>query len=142
MTTIAKNSAGSTLEGSPDNITFTKVAQLKSIKPTGLKLSFVDQTNILTALPFSAQLAARIDSGELDLAGVLDPNNGSQLGLGQLQANRTLAWWKILLSDGTLWSFQGFVAEFLPFDVDIGKAIVFTAKLRISGALNGPLGQA
>jgi hypothetical protein len=141
-TTIAKASAGSILQYSLDNTTFTKVAQLKSIKPAGSKQTIVDQTNILTALPFTALLAARVDSGEIDIEGVLDPANGTQLGLGQLHANLTLAWWKILLSDGTQWSFQGLVSGFKPFEVDVAKAIIFAAKLRISGALTGPLGSA
>lgn len=142
MTTIAKLGAGSALQYSLDNSTFTKVAQLRKFAPTGSKQTMVDQTNILTPVPFTAPLPVRVDSGELDLEGILDPANGSQLALGQLHANLTIAWWKVILSDGTPWTFQAAVSEFLPFQVDVGKAITFTARLRISGGLNGPLGSA
>lgn len=142
MPTIAKLGAGSALQYSLDNTTFTKVAQLRKFAPAGSKQTMVDQTNILTPVPFTAPLAVRVDSGELDLDGILDPANGSQLALGQLHANLTLAWWKVILSDGTPWTFQALVSEFLPFQVDVGKAITFTAKLRISGGLTGPLGSA
>lgn len=142
MTTIAKGGAGSSLQFSTDNVTFTKVAQLRQIKPGGSKQTMVDQTNILTPMPWTAPLAVRVDSGDLDIDGILDPANGSQLALGTLHKNMTLAWWKVLLSDGTPWTFQAFVSDYTPFAADVGKAMTFTAKLRIWGGLTGPLGPA
>jgi hypothetical protein len=141
--TTAIGSAGSTLSFSLDGVHYTAVAQLRKIKPQGSKQTMVDQTNILTAGNGDAPLAARFTSGELQLDGVLNPQSSSQLTLGQLHANLTLAYWQVLLSDGiTVWSFQGFVSEFLPFDIDVMKAVAFSATLRVWGALTGPLGTA
>ena len=141
MSTKAIVGVGSKLSYSTDDVTFTALAQLQRFKPSGSKQAMVDQTNILTPQPFTAPLAARVDSGEVDLAGVLDPSNGSQLALGQLHVNRTLAWWKVLLSDGvTTWTFQAYVEQYVPFDVAHDKFVPFTAKLRIVGGLTGPIG--
>jgi hypothetical protein len=132
---------GSKLLYSTDNINFTALIQLKRMKPSGSKQTHVDQTNILTATPFMQPLAVRVDSGELDIDGVLSPGDGTQLTLGQLHAQMTLAWWKVLLPDGlTVYSFQAYVIEYTPFDVAYDKFIPFSAKLRISGGLTGPLG--
>jgi hypothetical protein len=136
-------SIGSKLQFSTDNVHFTAVAQLRKAKPVGSKQTIVDQTNILTDPSGDAPYAARVSAGELQMDGVLSPQDSSQLTLGQLHVQRTLAWWKVLLSDGiTVWTFQGFVSEYLPFDLDVMKAVAFSAKIRISGALTGPLGAA
>ena len=141
MPTTAIVGFGCTLSCSTDDVTFTPIAQLQRIKPSGSKQTLVDQTNVLTADPGALPLAVRVDSGDVEISGVLNPSNSSQLKLGQLHAQKTLAWWKVLLSDGvTVWSFQAFVSDFTPFDVTYNKFVPFTAKLRISGALNGPLG--
>jgi hypothetical protein len=61
--------------------------------------------------------------------------------LGQLHANLTLCYWQLVFADGvTVWKFQGYVSEYLPFDLDVVKAILFSAKIRIWGALTSPLG--
>lgn len=143
MTTRAYPGYGSKLLYSTDNVSFGTIAQLQKFSPSGSKQSSVDQTNILTAGNGSQPLAVRFDSGEIDLAGVLDPQNGSQLALGQLHANLTLAWWKVILSDGiTTWTFQAYVSEYVPFQVQTAKALAFTARLRVVSALTGPLGTA
>jgi hypothetical protein len=132
---------GSKLSFSLDNVTYTTVAQLRKITPQGSKQTMVDQTNILTAGNATAPLALRFDSGEISMDGVLIPEDGSQLQLGTLHAGLTLTYWKVLLSDGvTTWSFRGFLSEFVPFTVDVAKAMAFTAKIRVWGALTGPSG--
>src|SRR5579872_4354223 len=109
---------GTKLSYSLDNVTFTAVAQLQRMTPSGSKQTMVDQTNVLTPDPGTQPLPARVDSGDVDLAGVLDPANGSQLALGQMHGQKTLAWWKTLLADGvTIWTFQAYVSEYKPFDL-------------------------
>jgi hypothetical protein len=141
MTTTAIPGYGSKLSCSLDGSTYTAVAQLRKITPQGSKQTVVDQTNILTPGNGAAPLAARFDSGEINLEGVLAPADGSQIELGTVHANLTLAWWKLLLSDGiTVWTWRGFLSEFVPFTIEVAKAMGFTAKIRVQGALTGPAG--
>jgi hypothetical protein len=119
------------------------VAQLRKLQGPQSKQTIVDQTNILTTGNGDAPLAVRFSSGEAQMDGVVNPGSSSQLTLGQLHANLTLAYWKLLESDGmTTWTWQGYVSEYKPFDLDVMKAVLFTAKIRVWGALTGPLGTA
>ena len=141
--TTAIASVGSKLSFSLDGITYTQVAQLRKFKGPQSKQVIVDQTNILTAGNGDAPLAVRYSSGEAQMDGVVSPQSSSQLTLGQLHANLTLGYWQLLLSDGvTLWSWRGYVSEYLPFDLDVMKSIAFTAKIRVFGAIQSPLGAA
>jgi hypothetical protein len=141
--TTAIVSVGSKLSFSLDNVHFTAVAQLRKFKGPQSKQMIVDQTNISTAGNSDAPLAARYSSGTVEMDGVVNPQDSSQLTLGQLHANLTNCYWKLLESDGiTTWTWQGTVSEYLPFDLDVAKAIAFSAKIRVWGALTGPLGAA
>jgi hypothetical protein len=143
MPTTAIPSVGSKLSFSTDNVHFTQVAQIRKFQGPQSKQVIVDQTNILTAGNGDAPLAVRYSSGEAQMDGVVSPQDSSQLTLGQLHANLTLGYWQLIESDGvTMWSWQGYVSEFKPFDLDVMRAITFTAKIRIYGALTGPLGTA
>lgn len=143
MTTTAIAGYGSQLSYSTNGTSYTQVAQLKKIMPRGSKQMIVDQTNLLTTGNGDAPLAARFSSGELELEGVLSPQNASQLALGTYHASLTLLYWKVLLSDGvTTWTFQGYLSEFVPFTIDVAKAMGFSAKIRVWGALTGPGGTA
>jgi hypothetical protein len=134
---------GSKLMYSTDGTHFTTVAQLRKFSPSGSKQMIVDQTNILTVGNSDAPLAARFSSGEISMDGVLNPQSGSQTQLGIFHASLTLLFWKVLLSDNvTVWTFQGFLSQFVPFDVEVAKAMAFSAKIRIWGALTGPGGTA
>ena len=136
--------AGSKLNmSSSGNVgTFVPVAQLQKIAPEGSKQTIVDQTNLLTPDVGDRPLPVRVVSGEIDIAGVLDPQNTSILQLGVAHANLGIYYFEMVLSDGTLYTFQGCVAEYVPFDLDVKKAVGFTAKIRVSGLLTGPAGVA
>jgi hypothetical protein len=138
--TWANPGIGSRLFMSADGVKWQPVAQLKSIIPTGSKQTIVDQTNLLTSDNFSRPLAVRIDSGEIELDGVLDPQNADILQLGTAHASLTVQSFKLVFPEGTEWDFQALVSEFIPFTVKYSKYIGFSAKLRVSGALNGPAG--
>jgi hypothetical protein len=135
---------GSKLFMSPSGAvgSFSAVAQLKSIVPQGSKQTVVDQTNILTPDNFSRPLAVRVDSGEINVEGVLDPANAQILQLGTAHASLQLYFFQLVLPDGTQWTFQGLVIEFVPFSVAYNKFLSFSAKIRVSGALAGPAGNA
>jgi hypothetical protein len=141
--TTAIASYGSHLSYSTDGVHYTTVAQIRKLTPQASKQTIVDQTNILTPGNAAAPLAARFDSGEIQIDGVLSPEDSSQLALGTLHAALTLVYWKLLLSDGvSTWTWQGFVSEYVPWVLDVAKAVVFTAKIRVSGVLTGPAGAA
>jgi len=142
--TIAKAGAGSKffMSSSNANGSFVPVAQLKTFAHQGSKQTIVDQTNISTPDNFSRPLAVRIDSGEINLDGVLDPANTSILQLGTAHASMALYYFLAVLSDGTQYTFQGLVSEYAAFSVSYSKAMLFSAKIRISGALTGPAGAA
>lgn len=143
MTTKAYPGYGAKLQTTTDGTDYFSIAQLQKILPSGSKQTTTDQTNLLTPDNFERPLAVLIDGGQIDIAGVLDPQNGSQLSLGTLHANLTLASWKLLLSDGvTTYSFNAYVSEYVPFTVQLSKALGFSAKLTVVGAMTGPAGAA
>src|SRR4051812_35531952 len=112
MTTKASPGYGSKLFMSSTGAvsSYVPVAQLQRFAPAGSKQTVVDQTNVLTPDNFSRPLAVRVDSGDLDLAGVLDPQNTGILQLGTAHASLALYFFKTVLSDGTEYNFQGLVS--------------------------------
>jgi hypothetical protein len=142
MTTRAQPGYGSKFFLSTDDVVFTPVAQLQRFVPQGSKSQIVDRTNVLTPDNFTRPMPVRVDSGEIEMVGVLDPANSNILQLGQAHANMSLIFAKIVLTDGTEYDFQGYVTEYVPFSVTYNKAIGFSAKIRVSGAFTGPLGKA
>jgi hypothetical protein len=132
---------GSKLMYSTDGTNFTTVAQLRKVTPEGSKQTIVDQTNILTSGNGDAPLAVRFSAGEISLDGVLSPQSTSQLAMGTLHANLSLVYWKLLLADNlTVWTWSGFVSEFVPWALDVSKSVPFSAKIRVWGGLTGPAG--
>lgn len=140
MTTTAHPGYGSKLALSVDGVTYVNVAQLQRFAPAGSRQTIVDQTNISTPDNFARALAVRVDPGELDMAGVLDPSNAGIVQLGTFHASMALAYCKVTLSDGSVFTFQGYVSEYVPFTVSFDKVLAFTGKLRVSGGITGPSG--
>jgi Lambda phage tail tube protein, TTP len=141
--TTALASVGTKLEFSLDGVHYTTVAQVRKLTPQGSKQTFVDQTNILTPGNGDAPLPVRFSSGEMQMDGVLAPQDSSQLTLGQMHAALTVAFWRARFSDGvTVWVWQGSVSNYVPFDFSVMKAGAFSATIRITGAYTGPMGTA
>jgi len=142
MTTKAQPGFGSKFYLQLPGGVMTAVAQLRRFKPAGSKATIVDQTNVSTPDNFDRPLAVRITSGEIDMDGVLDPANTQILQLGQAHAQLALVNCQVILTDGTQYSFSGYVSEYVPWEVEFNKFIAFSAKIRVSGALTGPAGNA
>jgi hypothetical protein len=142
MTTSARPGYGSRLLMSSDNSHWTPVAQLKSFIPQGSRQTIVDRTNVMTPDNFTRPLPVRVDSGEIDLAGVLDPTNTGILQLGTAHATLAVYFFQAVLTDGTTYTFQAMVSEYVPFTVTYNKFLGFSAKLRVTGAITGPAGAA
>ena len=130
---------GSKLKASLDNITYFTVAQLKKFAPMGSKQTMVDQTNLRSPGPFTQPFAAQVDSGDIEFEGVYSGDT-TQMSLGFLHGQMQQAWFQVQLTDGTTWSFQGLVSEFVPWSVTYDKHIPFSGKLRIVGGLTPPSG--
>jgi hypothetical protein len=62
------------------------------------------------------------------------------LQLGTWHGSLSIVPWQVILPDGSTYSFQASVAELVPFKVEINKCLRFSAKLRISGGIQSPLG--
>jgi hypothetical protein len=139
VTSTAYVGRGSKLYSSPDGITYTAIAQLKSFKPAGSKQNMVDQTNLRTPDNFTRPLAAQVDSGEIEIAGVYSAD-ATQFNLGQLHGQMTLAYFKATLTDGSIWLAQAYVSEWVPWEVVYNKFIPFSGKLRIAGGITPPSG--
>jgi len=139
MTSTAHPGRGSKLYSSLDGVTYSAIAQLRTFKPAGSKQNLVDQTNLRTPDNFTRSLAAQVDSGEIEFDGVYS-GDSTQLNLGQLHGQMTLAYFKATLSDGSVWLAQCFVSEFVPWGVAYNKFIPFSGKLRISGGITPPSG--
>jgi len=127
---------GTQLLYSLDNVTFVAVAQLQQFEPSGSKQTIIDQTNLSTPGTFTQKLAVQVDAGQIDFAGVLNPQDASYLALGQLHDALTLAYWRAQLVDGTVLNFQAFVCEFKAFAAKWNKLYTFSGKLQLTGGLN------
>jgi hypothetical protein len=59
--------------------------------------------------------------------------------LGQFHGSKTLVSWQVIFLDGAVYSFQAYVSEYVAFEVEVKKAIVFSGKLRLVGGMQSPL---
>lgn len=126
---------GSKLLYSPDSVTYTPLGQMQQFEHSGSKQIIVDQTNLLSPSNATQALAVRVDHGEIEIAGLLDPQNVTYLALQQFHIANTLVYWRVRLIDGSSFTFTGFVSEFKAFGVKVLKLDVWSAKLRLSGPL-------
>jgi hypothetical protein len=140
MTSNAKPGYGSTLCYSLDQSHYTAVAQLQKFEPSGSKLTIVDQTTLRTGGNFTAPLAVQVDGGEIDFAGVYSSNDPTQAALGGFHGSMTLVYWRVILSDGSVWSFAAYVSEFKPWAAVYNKFIPFSGKLRLVGGMSAGAG--
>jgi hypothetical protein len=132
---VGYNGRGSLLEYSALGVTYTSLAQLQSFEHSGSKQTIVDQTCITTPDNFTRALAVRVDAGELDITGLLNQEDPTYLALEGFHVTNALVFWKVLLVDGSYFSFQAFVSEFKAFGVKINKLNVWSAQLRLSGGM-------
>ncbi|HEY3972319.1 MAG TPA: phage tail tube protein [Candidatus Sulfotelmatobacter sp.] len=138
MTTKAYTGAGSSLQTSPDGVTYTPIAQVKMIKPSGAKLKTGDITNLSSpttsgGVVVDEFIPTTMDPGTYDLTGITDPGNSTYFNLMTLQETATLEYFKLVLPDTSNFKFQGYLTDFTPADIDVSKPIEFTAKIKVSG---------
>jgi hypothetical protein len=134
---VSYNGRGTVLQVSQDGTNFLSTGQLTKIEPGGSKQKIVDATDLGAAqLGFTTPLAVQVESGELACEGVLNPQDPVTQLLGQLHGSLALASFLVTLSDNlTSYYFQGYVSDWKPFSVALGKMLRISWKLRIVGAL-------
>jgi hypothetical protein len=126
---------GTQLLWSTDGVTYLPMPQLDSFDAAGSKQIMVDQTNLATVGNYTTPRAVQIDAGEFDFSGVLNPEDPWQQNLQNFHANLTLAWWQVVLLDGSTFNFQAYVSEYRQFQIRVTKRIRFSGKLRVVGGL-------
>ncbi len=131
---------GTILSYSLDNSNFTAIAQLKQFEPTGTKQATVDQTGPSSPGAYTQHKPVQLEAGEIDLEGVLNPQDFSYLALKQIQDSNLTAFFRAVLIDGSAYNFEASVSEFKPFSVKVLKANTWSAKLKITGGMQGPAG--
>ncbi|HEY0701266.1 MAG TPA: phage tail tube protein [Candidatus Acidoferrales bacterium] len=126
---------GSKLQRSPDNSTFTTIAEVLKINGSGGKSDLADVTNMDSPSNFREKLPTLLDSGDVSFDCNWIPGNSTQTQLTTDFNNQTLLYWKILLPNGTNGlSFQGYVTD-KNFDLPIDKQASKSLKLTITGPI-------
>jgi hypothetical protein len=128
---------GTQLLYSLDGVSYAGLTQLRQFEATGSKQTLVDQTNLRQADSFTYPLPVLIDSGEIDFAGALNPQDPTYLALEQFHGGLTLVFWKVIFVDGSSVTFKAFVSEFKPFGVAWNKILNWSGKLRLAGGFAG-----
>ncbi len=137
MSTVAYQGRGSSLNTSDlaSPPTLTKIAQLQKFAFSGMSATLEDITNLDSPTAFKEVLPTVIDPKDITFDGICDPANTAWGSLATYLQGRTLKHWEIVLTNGTTLSFDGYVTEFVPVSVDAVKALVFSGKISITGAV-------
>jgi hypothetical protein len=118
--------------------TFTKVAEVKSIKPSGYKMGTYDSTNLDST---NSEVGSTIiDYGEYDVEGnflPLDPGQGALATAFAAGGSHdfTLQLPKLggQTTSGNLIAFTGVITEYTPFgEIAETKGVDFSAKIKIN----------
>jgi hypothetical protein len=119
-------------------VAWTNIAQLQKFAFGGIKVATDNITNLDSPDAFEEILATTINPGDVSFDGILDPAN-AEVGdlVTRLQA-RTLSNFKITLTDGSKFTFSGYFTELVPATVEYSKAIMYSGKITITGAVTGP----
>ena len=125
-----------TLDSSP--ATFLRVAQLQKFAFGGMKVATDKITNLDSPDAFEEIIATTIDPGDVSFDGILNPEASAMTAVTTLLQDRTLTGWQIVLTDGSSYTFLGYLTELVPASVDYSKAITFSGKATITGAVTGP----
>jgi predicted secreted protein len=125
----------SKLQRSPDNSTFTTIAEVLKINGSGGKSDLADVTNMDSPSSFREKLPTLLDSGDVSFDVNWIPGNTTQTQLTTDFNNQTLLYWKILLPNGTNGlTFQAYVTD-KNFDLPIDKQGTKSLKLTITGPI-------
>ena len=119
--------------------TYTAIAQIDSITPGEPSTEKVDVSTHDDATRYRTFVQGRIDPGEYEISGVLDPANATHFGadgLSGLAATGETRAFKLTLPDtgATVVAFQGFVMTFGIGELAQDDALRFRATIAVTGA--------
>lgn len=139
MSTVAVQGIGAQLNvgGNTSPVTYSKIAQLKTIKFGGFTVDFDEITNLDSGL-YKEWMKTLVDAKELSADGVWKPSDSSQQGLItniNTSGQSALEYWQVLTPDGTSFLFQAYVSDYVP-GIEYNKAITFSLKLKITGPVD------
>ena len=136
---IGFSGKGGSLTISTDGTVFTKISQIKSIKPGGSKANFDDITNIDSPDAFIERIPTTLDSGTLSFTCVSDPSDAGQTMLlaafvAQTKLTVKLQYPKVgTQTTGLLKTFSAYVSNCPMPSVDATAASTFDAEMTITG---------
>ena len=119
--------------------TFTPVGELKTLNQSGRQVSTEDVTNLQSSA--KEFIPTLVDSGTWDLSGNRIGGDAGQMAMEAAFSGLTILPFKIQLpktaaqaTAGDTFSFNALVQE-VNYSVSVDKAVTFTGKLKVSGAI-------
>ena len=116
-------------------ITYTPVAEVTMIKPSGITVGEEEATNLGSPNAVKEYIPALVDNGTVEISGNYFADT-TQTGLETLARARTIFPFQFAFSVGTKTETRtgkGFFTKYTPGDVEKDKVITFSATLRITG---------
>ena len=119
--------------------TFTTVGELKTLNQSGRQVSTEDTTNLQSSA--KEFIPTLVDSGTWDISGNRIGADAGQIAMEAAFSGLTLLPFKIQMpkqgtqtTAGDSFSFNALVQE-VNYSISVDKAVTFTAKLKVSGAI-------
>ena len=137
---------GGSLSISTDGTAFTKVAQIKSVKPGGSKANFDDITNIDSPDAFIERIPTTLDSGTVSFTCVSKPDDAGQTMMLAAFVAQTKLTCKLQYppvgtqTTGLLKTFSAYVSNCPMPSVDATSASTFDGELTITGPVTDTAG--
>lgn len=135
----AKGTVFSFGTASTGTVTFTNVAEIKSIQFSGGKVDLEDVTNMDSPGAFREKTPTLLDGGDLSLSGNYVSGDAGRVAFNTAYLGRTLISCKVVLplapgqtTVGDSFTFNGYVSE-NNVDLQFDKAASFSAKITITG---------
>jgi predicted secreted protein len=145
MASKARTALGVVLSISATGETFVPIAEIQSVKQSGRKAETEDVTSFdSTRREYITTIA---DDGEFDLAGIYVPGDVGQVALEAAFTAATAKDFKVVLPKtsaqtvtGDTITFTAVITELNNLDLDPTKAMKFSSKLKVTGAISIVLG--
>lgn len=113
--------------------TFVDVAQVASITPPQSEADDVEIEELDPTDGFKRFLPGLIDAGEVPLTLNFDPADTGHTALLTDHQTRATKNYRIVLPDGSQWTFSGYVKSFAPQEIAAGEVIQAEVTIKVSG---------
>jgi predicted secreted protein len=126
-----------TAGGTDGTEVFTTVSEISSLTLSGSTQNEVEVTHMESTGGYREKIPTLKDPGNVDISFSYVPSNTVQKGLILDHGNGTKRNFRIILPDGSIWSFAAFVASF-KFDANVDQKLGGSISLNVTGALTPP----